>query len=424
MAQNDIFAIDNSAGKLFWMSGTFSTTVKTSQTGASGGRGIGYDRVNTFWVGSNDDKLKLTSGQFTSTIKDSENVGGFDSLPSGISWDETNVPWMGETGRTMHLQSGAFTSTLKTSRSTLAWDAAPTDISWDGAWNVNPDTPWCGRAKNKLFLTSGQFTALMKDSVDLSGVESVQVLGISFNGTDTPWNGFNQQKSYLQSGQFTSTIKISLSMSGVVASNHSIDSHLMLGALPIAEITFPALVVSATSGFNNASITFPSLGISARSRAIAECVVMNTKNFAVSEYLAYGFNSMTKFNGANLIADQNGIYEQDSSDLDDSAYKIKAHIKSGRIDLYADVIQRLRNAWLSYQTDGDVEIVTRADKKITRTYNLPFHNGLVGINERRVKFQRGIRNRIFDFKVANINGSQMEIDKLTITLEPISSKRR
>ena len=55
---------------------------------------------------------------------------------------------------------------------------------------------------------------------------------------------------------------------------------------------------------------------------------------------------------------------------------------------------------------------------------LPFHTGLEGINERRVKFERGIRNRFFDFKIQNIAGSQIEIDRLTITLEPVVSKRR
>jgi hypothetical protein len=55
---------------------------------------------------------------------------------------------------------------------------------------------------------------------------------------------------------------------------------------------------------------------------------------------------------------------------------------------------------------------------------LPYHSGLSGINERRVKFERGIRNRFFDFKIQNVIGSQLEIDKLTIMLEPVISKRR
>jgi hypothetical protein len=158
-----------------------------------------------------------------------------------------------------------------------------------------------------------------------------------------------------------------------------------------------------------------------------ECVVMNTKNFAVTEYVNYGFNSMAKFNGLNLVADQNGIYEQDSSDTDNAGvddYSIKAHIKTGRVDTHKGTINRPRNGWLNYQSDGSVQIVTRADKKTNRTYELTYYSGMEGINERRCKFERGIRERFFDFKISNINGSRLEIDKLTITLEPIDSKRR
>jgi hypothetical protein len=158
-----------------------------------------------------------------------------------------------------------------------------------------------------------------------------------------------------------------------------------------------------------------------------ECIVMNTKNFAVTEYVGYGFNSMTEFNGEYLIADQNGIYEADTSDTDNAGiddYAIKAHIKTGRIDIHTNNKNRLVNAWINYQTDGNIQLVTTADKKATRTYTLPYHSGLSGINERRVKFEKGIRNRFFDFKIQNIIGSQLEIDKLTIMLEPIVSKRR
>lgn len=158
-----------------------------------------------------------------------------------------------------------------------------------------------------------------------------------------------------------------------------------------------------------------------------ECTVMNTKNFAVTEYVNYGFNSMTEFNGAYLIADQNGIYEADTSDTDHAGiddYAIKAHIKTGRVDVHKHNKNVVRNAWLNYQTDGNVQIVSTADKKATRTYLLPWHSGLSGINERRVKLERGIKNRFFDFKIQNIIGSQLEIDKLTIMLEPVVSKRR
>ncbi len=72
---------------------------------------------DTPWGGSEGDKLYLTSGQFTSTIKTSEYVGGVDLDPNGVSWDGTNTPWAGRQASKLYLTSGQFTSTIKTSES-------------------------------------------------------------------------------------------------------------------------------------------------------------------------------------------------------------------------------------------------------------------------------------------------------------------
>jgi hypothetical protein len=177
---------------------------------------------------------------------------------------------------------------------------------------------------------------------------------------------------------------------------------------------------------NIVNVTFPIITLSTRvyKGSPPECVVMNTKNLAVSEYLNYGFNSMTRFNGVDLICDQNGIYERDSSELDNGTYKIKSHIKTGIIDTYTSQINRMRDSYLLYKSDGNIQLVTRADKKATRKYELISGVNANRINRKRIKFERGIKNRFFDFKIQNIDGSQLEINKLTVTLEPIVTKRR
>ena len=126
----------------------------------------------------------------------------------------------------------------------------------------------------------------------------------------------------------------------------------------------------------------------------------------------------------DLAANQNGIYAQDITSVDDGVYKIKAHIKTKRIDVHNGTIHRLRNSYLIYESDGDIRITSKADKVATRTYYLTLQPTISGIRERRVKFERGIRNRHFDFKIENINGSSLEIDKFTVHTEPIISKRR
>lgn len=173
-------------------------------------------------------------------------------------------------------------------------------------------------------------------------------------------------------------------------------------------------------------ITLPAITIIARSYngSPPECVVMNTKTSSVSEYKDYAFNRFARVKGVDLAANQNGIYTQDTTGLDDAVYKIKAHIKTKRVDVHNGSINRLRNAYLIYESDGDVRISSVADKAGTRAYYLALQPAISGIRERRVKFERGVRNRHFDFKIENIDGSSLEVDKFTIHTEPIISKRR
>lgn len=196
-----------------------------------------------------------------------------------------------------------------------------------------------------------------------------------------------------------------------------------------ATITLPLLVVVSTAnGTIIGSITLPLISLSARAYkgSPPECVVMNTKLSAISEYKDYAFNSYARFNGVDLAANQNGIYSRDTSSTDNAGvddYKIKAHIRTGRIDVYDGMVQRLRNAYLSHESDGDLQFVTKADDTISRKYALVKQQDSAGIIERRIKFERGIRNRVFDFKVENIDGSSMEVDSFNIMLEPILGKK-
>lgn len=84
--------------------------------------------ADTPWCGYSDDKLYLQSGQFTSTVKTSEYVGGVDALPAGISYDGANTPWCGATDDKLYLQSGQFTSTIKDSVYVGGVDAIPIGI--------------------------------------------------------------------------------------------------------------------------------------------------------------------------------------------------------------------------------------------------------------------------------------------------------
>ena len=198
--------------KLMLQAGFTSTLVKSlSVTGNDVPSGISWDGTDTLWSGIEENKLWRNSGQFTSTIKDSQDVSSFSSPSStfGISWDGTNSLWChlgsppGVHGFLM-LLSGSFTSTVLASEDVGSIDNLVMGISYDAG-----DTPWVGGISDKLYEQSGQFTSTLKKSLDISAIE-LGVTDISFNGTDTYWCGNTDRKLYLQSGQYTTTMKDSL----------------------------------------------------------------------------------------------------------------------------------------------------------------------------------------------------------------------
>ena len=186
--------------------------------------------TETPWCGSStNQKLYLQSGQFSATMKDSEDVSAVDGQPGGIEWDGTNSAWAGDGDNKYYLQSGKFSATIKTSIASgrtgdtggVSWDGTNSPIS-DSADTQATDisdtggnTAWSGSSGNEtMYLQSGQFSATVKASLNVQAIESI-FRAMSWDGVNTPWGGISNDKLYLQSGQFSVTMKTSLDVSGV-----------------------------------------------------------------------------------------------------------------------------------------------------------------------------------------------------------------
>lgn len=149
-------------------------------------------------------------------------------------------------------------------------------------------------------------------------------------------------------------------------------------------------------------------------------VCMNTKTLAVTEYVNFNFNSYTFFNGQYIALNKTGIYELGGND--DNSSDIVASLKTGTIDTYGENINRLRDGYVTFRSDGDILLKAVGDETNERIYTII--NSTSGlIHERRIKFQRGIRDRYFSFELSNVSGSSMDIDKLRVAMEPIRKRR-
>jgi hypothetical protein len=454
------------AYKHYLQSGLFTSTLKTSQLisvyslspPVTAPSGVCADGANTMFNAYSPDKLWLGSGQFTSTLKTSISVGGVDTLPMGLSWDGVNTPWNGRQEQKLYLQSGKYTSTLKTSQDVTVWDGSSQGVGWNGT-----DTPFCGSGSNGLYLVSGQFSSTLKNSVSIGSLDT-NVFGMSSDDFDVRVGVVNvtilvatislsmaQEDIVLPGLEVTVVIGAELSLiSAVPAPSLSGTANVPVATLPLGmtqegvtfiagvdvfvsllPIALTAEIAGAVVVSGDVSLLMPdtsmiliAIGLSIHAPTVniendVRTLVTNTRNFAISEYSNFGFNSMCKFNGKYLYARSDGIYE-DGGD-DDNGTQIDASYKTGSIDIYATEIQRLRDAFLTIRSNGTIQLFSVGDEVNTRTY--PIILSTPALHERRVKFERGIRDRHFNFGVSNVNGSTLEVDSIKILSEPIRKRR-
>jgi hypothetical protein len=451
--------------KLYLQSGQFSSTLKTSWNTTSvhyrGPDGISWDGSNTPWCDATVDKLFIQSGQFSSTLKTSKSTTSVDPTPFGISYDGTNTPWIGDNDDKLYLQSGQFSSTLLTSQSIGSVDNIPTGISYDGS-----NTLWTGEQADKLYLQSGQFTSTLKTSQSIGGVDNtprgietnnmngrfgiipttnvdVPVLVLTmaaqesllFPGTPTIvalsaelTMGLTQESSVTVVGTanvFPSALSLAFVQEGltVVAGED-----LSISVLPLSL----GVAVATATILGDVTLLLPGVPMIILNTALSlhapevsvtddiKIIVTNTRTFAISEYTSMAYNSMAKFNDKYLYAKADGIYEGGGDD--DNGADIIASYKTGTFDINATEVQKLRNVWLNFRSDGDIQLFSVGNEINTRWY--PFVNSTNGtIHERRQKFERGIKDNHFSFGFSNVAGSSFEIKTAKILTEPIRKRR-
>ncbi|MBE3137649.1 MAG: hypothetical protein IMZ43_09720 [Thermoplasmata archaeon] len=151
-------------------------------------------------------------------------------------------------------------------------------------------------------------------------------------------------------------------------------------------------------------------------------VVMNLSNQAISTYSNYPFNSLAKFNGRYLAAGENGIYELSGDS--DSGTQILSKIKTGPMDFGEKFIKHLRNAWLTYRSDGHIELVLYVDEDEDNPVSRSTEIASDEIHEERLKVPRGLKGRYYTIELKNMSGSDFDIDKLSLLVESIRKKVR
>ena len=227
----------------------------------------------------------------------------------------------------------------------------------------------------------------------------------------------------LPSLQFGATGIISeVSQLNIVLPKLSFYAHGVSGLTGQLNIVLPAMDFVGTAywtGTNTLDIVLPALQFTAH--VISDdflILVLNTKNFALTEYDNYDYNSLFNYNGKLFGAKTDGIYEL-TGDTDDGDI-IDWEFKTGKLDLEDGLLRKARHVWLSYKPSGDL-ILTVDDGENEYEYAVESCKQID--NAVRIKLGKGIRNRYIQLGLRNVANEKITLDRMRLFAEPIGKKR-
>ena len=199
----------------------------------------------------------------------------------------------------------------------------------------------------------------------------------------------------------------------------------LLGASGTINVSFPMMIMNFAaidSIDGQLVVSFPMMRAQFNTLTAEDDfinMVMNAKNKALTEYSNYNFNSFGNFNGKNIGAMSDGLYDL-SGDRDDGDF-IEWNFRSGYLDLEMKNKNKLRQAWFSYKSNGDLMITVILPSGEKYEYDI------IGYSEEadssRVKFGKGIRSKYVMLDVKNVNGSTISLDHIKLHYQGTDKKR-
>jgi hypothetical protein len=198
----------------------------------------------------------------------------------------------------------------------------------------------------------------------------------------------------------------------------------LYGAVGTTGLTKPALRalftgISSISGTMGVSIPMLQLILEFSPTSYLN-LVLNIRQFGLTQYSNYGFNSMCRFNNKHFGANGTAIYDLDEGDTDDGTF-IKWNFRSGYIDLEQKQKKKLKQVWMSYKSNGDLMITVVLPDGTEYEYELDeVYEEETGL---RLKFGKGIRSKYVAIDVRNTDGSDITLDAMKIMMDKAGAAR-
>lgn len=188
----------------------------------------------------------------------------------------------------------------------------------------------------------------------------------------------------------------------------------------------PALQLDAagfSDGTGTAVIVLPVLQLDASGygpvAAALRTWVLNAHNRALTEYKGWTFNSYATFNGKVLAANDDGLFELGTQDLDDDV-PIDAVVSDGLLDYGSSMLKRVPYVYAALTTSDAMTVQLTTTEHGTQTYTMGRDPS--GLRENRVSTALGPRSRHWQWTLRNKNGGDFQIESLTVHAEEMSRR--
>jgi hypothetical protein len=191
---------------------------------------------------------------------------------------------------------------------------------------------------------------------------------------------------------------------------------------PVPTIDIPATITVQGQIVAVAPMSYMNIiGISLSHTGVLTLVI-NTENFALSEYSNYAFNSFTHFNGKDIGCKSDGIYELAGND--DNGIGISALVRFPTVDLEENLAKRLKELIYTGRNSGILVFKVIENENTTGAYSYNTELATSTIHWERIKTGKGRRSRFVTVELSNFNGCDFDINSLRGLADPIPQKRR
>ena len=193
--------------------------------------------------------------------------------------------------------------------------------------------------------------------------------------------------------------------------------------------TIPQFVINTiTPGHGVGSVTLPvpiysGFGTLVPISKVYRGIAMNINNQAISTYSNFNFDSLAYFNGSYYGVNNHGIYKLGGG-KDNLTRDIISKIKTGSMNFGDGTIKYLRDSWLTFRSDGHIQVTFLADENEDITSVSQTQLVADNVREEKLKCGRGLKGRFYTMVIENMSGSNFNIEQVGIMIESIRKKLR